>query len=255
MASPIKHLRLNNRPNHINPYLTHWTGGYDANKKKFKDEQSSFEILSLIIKGKKLKFGHHNNGYPDSTTEVSSTMICFTDTPIKQSKDHCKRYQHFGISFNKEALIKEGANPVLYIVPNRKIHQLFIATLRVFGRVDNFNNDENNLYAWLPAIMQPYKSNKPESFGFPEYLEREWRIIRILPSTQVTNSILHQGSYKDQFDDKNISCEFENGNETFYLNFDYKIIESIIVPSNYETDAINLMKSNKLKCKLIIIDK
>lgn len=237
----IQEIELLSQPNHINPYLTHWTGRKGNDKK-------AFEILEEIIKNKQLKFGNNRNSYPNSTVKVKNTMICFTDTPIEHSILHCNRYNYFGISFNKEKLIKYGANPVLYIVYNRKHHQEFYVESKVKGTLSANNDCERNNLAWISSIMQPFKTRNLEIKNFPEYIEREWRIIRVLPS--------EYNQYKEDFNGEiTIKNKVKKGKniESYFLNFNPLIIEKIIVPNHYKSEGLDLIEKYKLKCDILIL--
>ena len=204
-------------------------------------------------------------------------MICFTDTPIEQSLEHCQRYNYFGISFNKEKLIECGANPVLYMVENRKSNQEFLFDFRMdkYGAFEHFfykNNELRNKLSWFSAISQPYKTKKVVEKGFAEYLEREWRIIRVLPSDFTKNSIRTGGSYNENFkgeierkmeviDTSNNPCYTDEKKlierEMFYLPFDYSFIENVIVldKKEYIDKCKKLMKDVGLNCSLLIVPK
>ncbi len=58
-------------PEHINPYLTHCTG-------RSKSDEEAFEILSLIINSRELKFGQNTISYHSAKPIVKQAMICFT---------------------------------------------------------------------------------------------------------------------------------------------------------------------------------
>jgi hypothetical protein len=244
-----KQITLKKNPLHINPYLTHWTG-------RDKTKEKAFSILEKIISNRELKFGICTTSYPKALVNIKDVMICFTDTPIKLSSDFCEKYNFFGISFNKEKLIQYGANPVLYIVENRKHHQEYLGDLKATNMFPYENNQERNNIAWLLSIMQPYKTVGLEKQNFPQYLEREWRIIRVLPSKLTKASILTGGDYFEPFCSGIRSEENTKkvGVNDFFLKFDPLIVENIIVPISFKDEAIKLMKENKLECELIVIN-
>jgi hypothetical protein len=258
----VKHIKFENPPNHINKFLTHWTG------RTAKDDNEAFNRLSQIIKSRKLRFSSCNNGfYYDSGKKMKGPMICFTDTPIEQSLEHCQRYNYFGISFNKEKLIECGANPVLYMVENRKQNQevLFDFTIGQgkFQNNDEWraihdyfyrNNELHNKFSWFLSMTQPYKTEKVVEKGFAEYLEREWRIIRIQPlASMLEESIKIGGNYNEPFkskliiDNEGYSC----------LPFDYSFIENVIVldKKEYIDKCKKLMKDVGLTCDLLVVPK
>ena len=123
-------IKLYNKPNHINEFLTHWTG-------RGKNDEKAFEILSIIINKGELKFSRNPISFPTPDYSITVQAICFTDTPIKQSINQCERYNYFGISFNKTEMMEYGANPVLYLINNREKNQKFIKFLKLEELVKN----------------------------------------------------------------------------------------------------------------------
>jgi hypothetical protein len=240
----INRIKLIDPPNHINEYLTHWTG-------RSKDDKRSFEILSKIIDSRKLKLAQNLISHPISSSTLKGEMICFTDTPIEQSLEHCKKYNYFGISFNKTEMMEYGANPVLYLVNSRREYQEFY-TKQNFKNLFETNEDKI-LYSWIGSTFQPYDS------GYSDFYEREWRIVRILPYVWIDNEIKRAGPYYEYPFKGDISREtFDNGtphHQEFYISFDIGVVENIIVPTDYEKLAIELLNRNNLKCELILLEK
>lgn len=232
-------IQLNKNPNHINEFLTHWTG-------RNKDADAAFHILSEIVNNGELKLSDIQVTFQNSVIDVHVKTVCFTDTPIEQSKNHCERYGYFGISFNKENLIEHGANPVLYLVDNRKINQEFLNAQEI-----DLNNQQNDYYGrqlllnFFKGIAQPYDSKKYPNW--PEHLEREWRISRKIPFEAVLNAEASgQKILEHPFLGKTIIKPDRNP----YLQFDKSIIENIIVPTGYETKGNDLLVKNALDSKL-----
>lgn len=237
-------------PNHINRFLTHWTG-------REKTDEVAFNNLTKIVESFKLKFSDCVTTYPEAAFTSVNKMICFTDTPIDQSLNHCKRYNYFGISFNKEMLIEYGANPVLYIVNNRRSYSEFMETYFQLKRPNN--NEESNLLSWVRSCFQPYDTKLYYDKDWAEFYEREWRIIRIQP--------FHWLEYSETILGKNNEYPFKGkihrvqksdnvNDEEFYLQFDKNIIENIIIPSDFDREKVKeLMRQNNLDCELIIIER
>lgn len=241
----IKYIDLINPPEHINQYLTHWTG-------RNKNDEAAFEILTKIVETLELKFNSNTISFPSAHTAISNMMICFTDTPIKQSAEHCSRYNSFGLSFNKNEFIEYGANPVLYLTDNRSNHQEFLTKIRYD------KNREHNLISWIGSVLQPYDSKILASKNSAEFNEREWRIVRVLPFHWLNRAIAAQGSF-DEYRFKGAIRREQKGNdinkEDFFLKFDAKTIENIIVPKHYENKGKELIDKVGLKCDLFVINK
>jgi hypothetical protein len=238
-------VKLLEKPYHISEFLTHWTG-------REKDDEKSFDILSKIVDSKELKFSKCLISPINPTgRKAENEMICFTDTPILQSRKHCEKYNFFGISFNKKQMMEYGANPVLYLVESRYDHQDFHIDLTFKGILES--NKEKNLFSWIGSIFQPYDK------GHSDYYEREWRIIRLLPFPWLDNAINYGGSFEEYpFKGKLRSESIDSGvpNHSFYMEFEPNIIENIIVPEHYENEGIELLKRNGIPIhKLTVIEK
>lgn len=229
----IKPLTLDKNPNHINEFLTHWTG-------RDKDDETSFNILCSIVGKAELKFGVHKTSFPDSTTKEWNTMISFTDTPLEQSLHHCFNYNFFGISFNKADMIEYGANPVLYLVDNRKPHKEEITTFSVRDSTYNL------LLMWFGSVCQPY-----DPHGASYFYEREWRIIRRLTNHRYgpENTYNFKGTIRPE------AISAGSSEVDYYLQFDRSIIENIIIPAKYLERVKELVNDHKLNCDIRVIDK
>jgi hypothetical protein len=42
-------------------------------------------------------------------------VVCFCDIPMDKLRIHCAKYGHFGLGFQKQFLVGQGATPVLYV--------------------------------------------------------------------------------------------------------------------------------------------
>lgn len=233
----VKRVKLLSKPNHISKFLIHWTG-------RGKDDRAAFETLCKIIKCCELKFGSNMTSFPNAQSTVHNTMICFTDTPIEHALEHCQRYNFFGISFKKHAMIEYGANPVLYLVDNRKIHHDAMSSF-------TFQN-YNYLLTWFGAVLQPYNITDQENGSY--FKEREWRIIRKLRSSPVPpfqsvkeNTYPFFGTIREE---AKINT---SAGKDYYLKFDSSIIENIIVPTHYFKKAKEFLKTINFDCKLVVI--
>jgi len=243
-------ISFSDRPEYISKFLTHWTG-------RGKSKDGAFEMLKKIIETKELKFSPNRVSFPDNIKTVTNLMICFTDTPIKHSKEHCNKYGFFGISFNKDKLIHYGANPVLYLMDNRKSYHSYL--LDFTDEISIYtDNQEKLLLNWFSSIMQPYNTNPDDNKHFPEFFEREWRIAgRVLPFHWLETLEKYQGKHNEYEFAGRIRRQqnSENINDnTFFLQFDTDIIENIVVPESFLNQTRQLFTEQKLNCELIIIE-
>ena len=237
-------IKLINDAEHINQFLTHWTG-------RDKTDDTAFFILSKIVNSGQLKFSSNPISFPSNNWTFNGKMICFTDTPIALSIDHCRRYNYFGLSFNKQKLIEYGANSVFYLVDNRQKSLDFMITVRPY------DNELLNLANWISSSFQPYDSKKFSKDNWAEFYEREWRITRVLPYKWIGLAEQSRGQFNEYPYQGKILGEIISDKPDdieFYLEFDKSIIENIIIPSTFEkSKAIKLIEDNNLDCELIIL--
>jgi hypothetical protein len=111
---------------YISDQLTHFVGGGLPN-----DEQR-YKLFKKILREGWLKASNRDELGPGiamrsdggkrlSTNEaITCTMLCFCDIPPEQFYIHIQKYGPFGLAFSKDALIRQGANPVHYVVRNAR---------------------------------------------------------------------------------------------------------------------------------------
>lgn len=56
---------------------------------------------------------------------VGILMVCFTDIPIELAGEHRKEYGSFGLEMKKEWGIKNGINPIDYMIKDTEIYNAF----------------------------------------------------------------------------------------------------------------------------------
>jgi hypothetical protein len=178
--------------NYISNTLVHWTG-------RGKDDEKSFEILKSIISKQIIYLSYCPNfATPidqsttrDNINDKRTMMVCFTDLPLKYSKEFCSKFGTFGVGFKKTKMIEYGANPVLYTTAkhlerikstNSLINQLLSEEVDRVWKDAKLNNDVGDRYQFTSE--QLYALN--DLFGFTQefsykerdenYYQREWRL-------------------------------------------------------------------------------
>jgi hypothetical protein len=257
----VKTVKFLGTPNHINRYLTHWTG-------RGKSDAEALNIICQIIKTRTLKLSPCPNIFNNNDGSKNTVpMVCFTETPIEHSIEHCNKFGFFGIGFEKQDMIKLGANPVLYIVPNRKYYQ---DTLNIYywkelkekwGAQTDVPFEIRNNLSWLLSVTQPY-SDILNGTEREYYEQREWRIIRMLPYGVTNAEIQKWGPIDDGFKLNEIKIDNEeriiNGvSENFligWLSFQQESIKNIIVPKKYRDEIIKIKeKENLIDCDILLV--
>jgi hypothetical protein len=231
---------------YISEHLVHWTG------RKGTDE-SAFNALEAICTEKILRLSYCPN-YKNKGYEPKSAMVCFTDIPLKHSKEHCSIFGKFGIGFKKNKLIEYGANPALYTTG---VHFNRIKNIgALLARMEDFEKDrewkseiehyqfteeETLALQEVTDFLQEYSYKNEDHEDYVTYYQREWRLtFRSLPFA---------GGSKPH--SPGMSC-FYTRNGVSYSIFKYspEDVEFIIAPLRYWLRARKL--AQKIGCRLKI---
>lgn len=167
-AKSVKSVAMDLDNGYISDYLVHWTGR--------KGLREGFTNLISILEYNRLKLGTNPFVWLDFNTPVITNMVCFTDVPIRYSRDHCARYGKFGIAFLKRSLANVGAHPVFYYTHSMQ---------QDINKIINFLCDDRqtrtfpvDIYEALKRhfyFCQEYGQNRIDSRD-AFYYEREWRL-------------------------------------------------------------------------------
>jgi len=112
---------------------------------------------------------------------VVPEMVCFCDIPQDKLGIHTNKYSPFGIAFRKEFLIKQGANPVMYVARDAATPLQLVGEP---GEFSNFfaNEDDNSLLASNQErghFLEKLKRRLLEmSIGYSEALQKELSAYR-----------------------------------------------------------------------------
>lgn len=229
---------------YINESLIHWTG-------REKTEGEAFGILETICKEQILRLSYCPN-YMDEKYRQDSGMVCFTEIPLRFSSEHCKIFGKFGIAFSKSAMIKYGANPVLYTTDKHFEQIKHLGTL--LSRMKDLEKDRE----WKEEL-EPYRFNQDETLALlrvmeflQEYLhkgqsehityyQREWRLA--------VNSLPFEGDTNAHAPGK-IKLFIRDGVFFHIFKFKKTDVDYLVVPNNYLSLAkfLGTTLGCKIKC-------
>jgi hypothetical protein len=65
----------------------------------------------------------YNVGSTDLARMFEAAVICFCDIPVGDVGIHMSKYSSFGLAFKREFLLKQGANPVMYLAEDSVISE------------------------------------------------------------------------------------------------------------------------------------
>jgi hypothetical protein len=92
-----------------------------------------------------------SNGSFYKETMIKTKTVCFCDIPVNDLGIHIDKYSKFGLSFLKESLIEQQANPVFYIAMDSKpTNQMLPIVTNIKNKGDWF---DRQLY--LPPKIRP----------------------------------------------------------------------------------------------------
>lgn len=121
-----------NKQKYVSNELTHFVG------RKSKTDEERYAVLAKILTDGQLTYDPNKPRHAGistygiggsisvdfSTNEMYlPTMVCFCDIPINDLSIHMQKYGNFGISFNKDFIVKKGGRPVFYI-PKRAVSRI-----------------------------------------------------------------------------------------------------------------------------------
>ncbi len=232
------------RRSYINQELVHWTA-------RDKTNEEAFNILSTIVSERVLRLTYCPN-YVSEEYKPESSMVCFTDIPLNQSRKHCAKFGKCGIAFKKKNMIEYGANPVFYTTAKHFDRIRNIATLLERMKdlekdrewregLERYSFEEEETLAMLEVteFLQEY-SYKNRDLNYPQ---REWRLtFNSLPFAG--GDTLHLPGM----------ASFYIRNEKSYgiFKFDPNDVEYLVVPFRFWKKALKLKR--ELGCSLKIYE-
>ena len=232
---------------YLSDELIHWTG-------RGKSDAEAYMVLNTIIDEQILRLSYGPN-YVSKEYNPQCAMVCFTDIPLKHSREHCSnfgRFGRFGIAFNKRKMIAYGANPVFYTT---KTHFDSIKTIsRLLDRMKDLEKDrewrdkletyqftEDETVAMLRTVefLQEYSYKNNDESKYVTYHQREWRLT--------FNSLPFAGNQNPHAPGTSFFY-IRNGSSYLIFRFDPSDIEYIVVPFPYWIKGKKLAK--KIGCSL-----
>lgn len=196
--------------------------------------------------------------------ECAIPMVCFCDIPLSQIRNHIGKYGGYAIGLEKNWGIKNGINPVFYVLPDSFPTNKINDAVNILGeqseneeitdtKVTTELSKSRHLMWDFINYMKPYEGKAWNKKNFDGeytrfYDEREWRYI---PNIEFDSE--HEDLWfltKDEFLNEDIRNESNKKiAELNKLSFTPKDIKYIIVNSDEEIltlcNAIDMIKGDK----------
>lgn len=233
---------------YISNELVHWTG-------RKQTDENAMTALASICDEEILRLSYCPT-YIQEKYKPEAAMVCFTDIPLRFAKEHCEKFGKVGIGFNKERMIKYGANPALYTTSAHfsRIRKLADLLARMEDLEKDrewkkelepysFNADETIAFQEVTDFLQEYSYGNNDNSDYVTYYQREWRLtFRSLPFAGDTKP--HEPG---------MSCFYiRDGKSYGIFKFSQKDVEFIVVPLRYWCSGRKLAKI--MHCKLKIYE-
>jgi hypothetical protein len=227
---------------YISDELIHWTG-------RDKTDDMAFAALKTICQEEILRLSYCPN-YTAEDYNPKAAMVCFTDIPLRYSKEHCGKFGRFGVAFKKSRMIAYGANPALYTtgVHHERIRNVGLLLARMEdlekdrewrSEVDlySFTEDETVAMQEVTDFLQEYSYKYKDDGDYVTYYQREWRLtFRSLPFS---------GGTREHPPGK--SCFYIREGKTYSIfKFAPDDVEYLVVPLRYWWQARCIAK--KIRC-------
>lgn len=233
---------------HNEDVLTHWTGRTGA-------DVDAFAVLRSICAERLLRLSYCPT-YVREDFQPRVSMVCFTDIPLKESAEHCQRFGRCGIAFKKDALIRYGANPVLYTTEN--YFNRIMSLSKLLDRLVDLEKDrewkeaaepylftEDQTWALLQTLglLQDYRYMGRSDAEALNYAQREWRLtFQSLPFAG-GNAVQEPG----------MSCFYvREGRSYETVAFAADDVSFLIVPREFEGIAASI--AEELRCAVKIYE-
>lgn len=233
---------------YINNELVHWTGRNVSN-------DVAFKTLSSICEEEVLRLTFCPR-YVQDKFRPDTAMVCFTDVPLRYSREHCGIFGRFGIAFHKQKMIEYGANPVFYTTGQhlQRIKEIAELTAELYEYYrDREWREDFESYQFTDAqflslhetteFSQEYSYKNADEANYVTYYQREWRLT--------FNSLDFAGGSSPHLPGK--SCFYIRGGNSYQIfKFAAADVAYLIVPWRYFWHGRRLAK--KMKCGLKIYE-
>lgn len=229
--------------------LVHWTG-----RKSKNNIDEAFEILRKICENQSLKLSYCPNYVSDELQPLSS-MACFTDVPLRYSKEHCSKFGKVGIGFKKKNMIQYGANPVFYTTNKHftRVNRLSDLCQKMLELEKDrewmqdfvkyhFTEEETLALHEVLEYLQEYSYKGQDYNQYVTYYQREWRL-----TSRIFNTVIGEPKAGEV-----TIAGSQDGKPVFCFTFSEEDVYCIITPIRYYFKALKL--SSLLGCKVVVYE-
>lgn len=161
-------------------------------------------LVGIIQNGFKVKYCAENVKTQTKTISAAFPMVCFSDIPLSELKNHITSYGNYGIGLKKEWAKQNGLNPVLYIDNKSQLGGLISKDFDRLFKLANNNKIPEDIFDSLIHIISYTKNYegelettkvKKDNYRFSD--EREWRFVPYGKGLLSNQSWIPEDNYKD----------------------------------------------------------
>lgn len=161
-------------------------------------------LIKIIQEGFKVKYCAENVQTQTKRITGAFPMICFSDIPLSELKNHITSYGNYGIGLKKEWAKEKGLNPVLYIDNKSLLGSLMNKDFERLLRLANAKDIPEDIFDSLIHIISYAKNYegkletakiKKDNYRFSD--EREWRYVPYGNQLLGNESWISEEGYRD----------------------------------------------------------
>lgn len=178
---------------------------------------------------------------------VGIPMVCFTDIPMELIDEHRKEYGLFGLGMKKEWGIKNGLNPVSYILKDSGMFKAY-NHLQWIAQQNTLELENGNAgfktFKMLDTVMNytgyiKLYSNDMTFDSKPFYDEREWRYLPPFIDEGAKMDGYCNWLISDRVDDEKEKEKLnEHMRKKYTLKFTLDDVEKIVLPDDGSTSKL-----------------
>lgn len=204
--------------------LTHLTGPYDILCAILKE---SVILAGPDIDSSRTGLITYESMYKEDISRnkmITVNKVCFTDIPKGQMDIHKEKYGQFGISFDKDFIVRKGGIPVHYVPSKAAINSRWAKAGET--RDSFFDRLTKEMYAYFDSLIVEHSNDNEKREKFTRL--HEFIEIHIKPYYKFFDHTLPDTDAKNYYFEREW---FVVGN----VKFNISDVRNVLLPQEYES--------------------